>query len=304
MNDFFSQLAERLRNENDLSDITWALCRSNSYFQKIFIDYCFDNKIESETDSIEREFSEGNSRPDFLITDDKENRYILEVKIYDKNTHDEYKKQFKKDTRAFIANYNFLDKKGVYGVVRTWHEFIDHLEKECKGLNNPSIMGYIKYLKSVTNYFKGENMDLSKLNSLHTFVMIIKEIIESDNKKTKKIFQPDEGWIAFDVKFKQRNQNIHFQFGLGFWDKEPFVLIQFSKDTAQSIKDKLLNTKKRGNYYGIPKRVYTSAGNDAGWIDVTLKNDKFKKLCDAKIAVKEQKEILKKFYEETMKIIS
>ena len=35
---FFEYLADRMRNENDLSDITFALCKSNKDFQNLFTD--------------------------------------------------------------------------------------------------------------------------------------------------------------------------------------------------------------------------------------------------------------------------
>jgi hypothetical protein len=305
--DFFSYLAERLANENDISDITWALCRSDSRFQEIFLGYCFGDSIKLEIDSIEREVSKDDSRPDFTITDVEDKKYILEVKIYDKNVHKEYKNKFKNDTRAFIANYTFSDKDTIYHHVGTWHEFIKHLEG--KKLDNQLINGYIKYLKSVTNYFEGETMNLSNVYSLSTFVGAVREIIQSDGdgKKPKKDFAPNEGWIGYDVRYKKKNKNIHFYFGLYFWGKENTkentgVFIQFYKDTAQGILTKLLNTKEGGDYYDLPEEN-SDGDKGTGDINVFLKESKFKKLQDEKIPFEDQKDILDKYYHEVLNLL-
>ena len=38
---FFTALSERARKENDLSDITYAMCEANLEFQKFFLDFFF-----------------------------------------------------------------------------------------------------------------------------------------------------------------------------------------------------------------------------------------------------------------------
>lgn len=49
---FFEYLADRMRNENDLSDITFALCKSNKDFQNLFLNFCFDENLDTEYPSI------------------------------------------------------------------------------------------------------------------------------------------------------------------------------------------------------------------------------------------------------------
>ena len=44
----YKKLAEKFNSENDLSDITWALCSSNDTFQKIFLDYFFYKSIKND----------------------------------------------------------------------------------------------------------------------------------------------------------------------------------------------------------------------------------------------------------------
>ena len=54
-NTFFSFLSNRLRKENHLSDITWALCCTNEQFKNYFIKYCFEENIENIV-TFEREY--------------------------------------------------------------------------------------------------------------------------------------------------------------------------------------------------------------------------------------------------------
>ena len=65
--DFFETLSFRLKNENDLSDITWAMCLSCESFRNDFLHFFFPEMVIDKNISIEREVSENDSRPDFLI---------------------------------------------------------------------------------------------------------------------------------------------------------------------------------------------------------------------------------------------
>lgn len=62
---FFQVLAERMNKENDLSDITYALCTADEKFRDFFFEFCFDEKISVE--DINREYAVKNSRPDFYL---------------------------------------------------------------------------------------------------------------------------------------------------------------------------------------------------------------------------------------------
>jgi hypothetical protein len=303
---FFKNLAERMTNENDVSDITLALCRSCELFQKLFIDFCFYKSIKNEIDNIERETTFEKSRPDFIISDEEGKKYLLEVKLYDKNIHNEYKNISEIEKRAFIANYKIPKKGNIYHYNRTWHDFIIYLEKEFSDskINEPMIFGYIEYIKSVTSYFKGVNMDLSNLISLQTFVEIVKSIIKNDSKTPKKDFNLDGGIIAYEVKYKYKNQGIHFKFGIDFWEglDEPFINIAISyKDTSKAILNKLEKAKDYGKYY---KKDYNYDDRE-GYTDILfiLKKAQFNKLCDNNIDLKEQREILESYYQEIKKLI-
>lgn len=55
INLFFESMAERLTNENDLSDITYALCKTDNDFRKFFLEYCFEEAVD--TDNLIREYA-------------------------------------------------------------------------------------------------------------------------------------------------------------------------------------------------------------------------------------------------------
>jgi hypothetical protein len=54
---FFRKLSERLNKENNLSDITWALCESSEQFKNLFLEYCFDDEKIVNIDLFTREYS-------------------------------------------------------------------------------------------------------------------------------------------------------------------------------------------------------------------------------------------------------
>jgi hypothetical protein len=288
-------MAEKLKSENDLSDITWALCTSNDAFQKTFLDYCFDCSIKNDIDYIEREFVQDNKRPDFKIVDTEENEYLLEVKIKNRNLHDDYKKIENITSRAFIANYQLPENNKVYHYKKTWHGLIEYIEKQkekINGLGSPIVRGYLNYLKSVTNYFKGEEpMNLSNLHSLHCFLKTIKQIIESNNIDNAKLKCCEE-WSGYGFKFKKVNKAFNVWFGITFGDKESYVFLEFFDDCSKSIKETLLGTNK-GTYFKKPYHEDES-------IFVDIENKYLKMLCNDEKKYEDQKDILEKFFKEVM----
>jgi hypothetical protein len=86
---FFRELSRRMYKENDLSDMVYALCRSNSDFMQFFLNFIFGvEKLNASDFRIEREVSFENDRPDFVLTKkDSGERYFIEVKIGDRSQH-------------------------------------------------------------------------------------------------------------------------------------------------------------------------------------------------------------------------
>ena len=298
--DFFKKLAERLNSENDLSDITWALCSSNDAFQKIFLDYCFEESIKNDIYDIEREVVQDNTRPDFIITDNEKVKYLLEVKIYNKNIHENYGENFKDLTRAFIANYSFPENNKnnkVYKYKKTWHGLIEHIENKMNninGINNVIIKGYLSYLKSVTNYFKGESMNLSNLHSLSIFLKTIKQIIETTIVETKPKYVGCDEWVGYKFKFDKLNKHFNIWFGITFGNEENYLFLEFLEDCSESVKKTLIN-KSNGRYF---KKPYS----DGGSIYVDIESKYLKMLFDSEKTFEYQKEKLNEYFNEVINI--
>ncbi len=170
---FFEALSERAYKENDLSDITYAMCEADVKFRKFFLDFFFkDAHLDASKVTIEREHSEANGRPDFWIKDEEGIGYIVEVKIWDGKHHfDDYfdilKKSASNDATedevwhrlGYIANYESVKdvevtigdrRQKVKGLCRvtTWKEFCDALQA-ANYFEHPVISAYAAYVKRV-----------------------------------------------------------------------------------------------------------------------------------------------------------
>jgi hypothetical protein len=297
LNDFFEALSERLSNENHLSDITYAIMQADLTFRSIFFEFCFDEKHD-DIEIIEREYTEGNSRPDFyfkkISQDGREREYVLEVKINDPDIHPKYKTKFPNAILSFIANYNaqgkqFNAEKIYKNHVYTWHDFIIHLQKKMKENNNNNLIdGYIVYLKKVTQFLEAKSMNLKNTKDLIVFNTLLDKIITNfpnnslepnNNKKSH-----DEKSYGKSMTYKKQKRRIEFWMGVYFNDptSDPYVTIRY-KDFS----------RKKGNYF------YTLDG-DLEWI--YLKDDQNKKL-NSKGNIEEQEKILFDFLKEFLDAI-
>ena len=164
LTNFFSALSERAYKENDLSDVTYAVCRSDTAFMQFFLDFFFKGKIRLDDVKIfEREHSEGKNRPDFWIETKNGDVYIIEVKISDWNQHfEQYYNLLKQrlinsnlvwEHLGYIANYkvrttekgNPIDKDCI---VHTWKDF----KLAIDGSDFPKshlVLAYVHYLKAL-----------------------------------------------------------------------------------------------------------------------------------------------------------
>ena len=291
MDIFFNKLSERKYNENDLSDFTWAICYQNKEFNNFFVSYCFPNEKFTNINKFEREFRKSKSRPDFHFYNDN-TEYLLEIKIYDKNQHFvQYSKSFPKAKKSFLANYNLSEKINGYSLV-TWRNLILKLEKEIKInkiLNTDLIIGYLKYLKNVTNFYEETIMKFSNLNSLPTFYKITVDILEDKfhdkvkiDKRSKSI---DCDYYGLNLTNKKKNSKYFYLWvGLAFHN----VNVELAFQIHDCSKDRISNLKK-GEYFTIKE--------DNNWI--ILKENYFKELCTSN-NISKQKDILEKYYIEVL----
>lgn len=169
-------LAERKHNENDLSDITYALCYSDDEFCRFFLHFCFDEEIK--TFDLTREYQRDSSRPDFYFHDLENQERIIEAKLYDWNQHfNQYEKAFPSGKQAFIANYqheNVADWK-----IKTWKDFIIAL-KQSALCNKKMIEGYLHYLRLLLNIKEFSKINLNNCKSLPNFLENLKSLVKQD----------------------------------------------------------------------------------------------------------------------------
>lgn len=181
LRDFFSALGSRLYKENALSDITWALCLSSNVFKNAFLKFFFKNVADFSKATIQREYSKGESRPDFWIKNEK-HEYIIECKIYDRNDHfEQYQNDFPNTLKGYITNYRTYPRNGYE--IRTWKDFKAYLEKILLTTNNfveqekDLLNGYIGYLATVCSIIKFTKMKLTNLKSLLNFNLMLNQVI-------------------------------------------------------------------------------------------------------------------------------
>ncbi len=82
----FSNLSKRLRSENNLSDITWALAETFHEFKEKVMKFFFPELKDCKNVEITREKILGGSRPDFFAEFDGKN-FVIENKIENTNYH-------------------------------------------------------------------------------------------------------------------------------------------------------------------------------------------------------------------------
>ena len=167
---FFQAFAERAYKENDLSDVTYAVCRSDDAFMQLFLDFFFEGIVQVDNvKTFEREHCEDMGRPDFWIETKDGKVYIIEVKIGDWNQHfEQYHKLLKKQNSinsvqawghlGYIANYKVKTTENGKAInenchTRTWQEFKSKIEEnDCR--NNQLVAAYVHYLKSICHFYE------------------------------------------------------------------------------------------------------------------------------------------------------
>lgn len=306
INIFFESMAERLTNENDLSDITYALCKTDEDFRKFFLEYCFESPVD--TDNLIREYADEGSRPDFYFIGRDNNEYLIEVKIYDRNQHfDQYNKQFPNANYAYISNYILndgdlcdADRKALPSwKLKTWKDFYKKLS-ESEIHDKELVAGYLSYLKEIIHVKEFKEMDISNIRCLPEF---IENLITVANDKG---FFTYSGAKAINEcyygKFFQK-EIFYFWYGLYLPEASLYIGLKNHESWITSeVKDALnKNLKEISESEFSEKPFYNSDGNYGDyWFK--LKNDKYNILEDESQKDK-QFEILQGFLTSVMKSI-
>lgn len=203
----FVALSELAHKENDLSDVTYAMCEADLKFKQFFLDFFFrEANLDAHSVKIEREHSDMSGRPDFWITDTDGTIYIVEVKIWNGSHHFDYYDNLNgKKTSAkmrtdpsvwkrlgYIANYESV-KDIIVGAngekakdlcrVATWRDFHNALSR-YDFLGDSVIKAYAEYVKRVCPFdefaIKGDWMiDMDDFKAVKTFNENVKAVIEA-----------------------------------------------------------------------------------------------------------------------------
>ena len=310
---FISNLAERFRSENDLSDITWTMCQTSDRFQCAFLKFFFPwLKDDSRDVYIEREQSNDDSRPDFVFEYDGET-YLIENKIGDKNHHfEQYIKTFKIDPShlGYIANYP-IAKEGF--ITHTWKDFYLYLQLIVPDEEASLWNAYLNYVKDVCYiYNPTKAMNLNGMNSLYTFIRCLEDVfavdreeftseLYSNRKDTKSggnfLCRPLDGVMGkyFGLTFKGVHINKTWGWMGVYFERElPLICIGFrdEKNWGKPVYNFLSKS-----YQIIPEGKLCTAPypeDGAYWYDFKAPKD-FDKL-----SLEEQIKLLKDFFEETI----
>lgn len=245
LNLFFEALAARAYKENDLSDVTYAMCQSDSVFKKFFLDFFFPNANLSAEDAIfEREHSANNGRPDFWIRVNN-TTYIVEVKIWDGSHHfGQYKEMLKKENNCkedgawqylgYITNYEL---KHDSVPVKTWKDMHEKLKLK-NGFDDPIIIAYMSYVKSVCG-FETCNIDNFEFNPedfkyIQTLCQEIDKCVDDDKNKKIKAYNcsvnfKTKCWMGrhFELKDFKDGKSIWGFLGVTYKDEIANICVSF-----------------------------------------------------------------------------
>ena len=284
MGKFFTAISSRMWKENDLSDLTFALCEGNLCFKQFFLDFFFEkDTIDASKAKITREKSLDGSRPDFWINVGGVN-YIIEVKIWDQSHHFSQYLPFvegRKERLGYIAAYEITTdsdgskiRKEDYSGLRQWRDLVSKLASEVKeeglGAGDPAIIGYMRYVRSVCGieeqYKDIDEIDRRSLKCLYEVCASIVTAVKyckDDNKcdfYTRSPTNSDFSWrkgsfFEFDYKGRRAYGFIGVYFGKA--DEDPYFVVEF--DNAPGWGDRicedfhLMNDKLR--FYPDEKTV-------------------------------------------------
>ncbi len=307
---FFSKLADKFRKENDLSDITWALCETNLEFKKLFLSFFFSEIKDVSGIFLTREYSKDSSRVDFFFEKDNKD-YIIEVKKGDQDDHfEDYKRVFEGARFGWIANYEVAKNREDGIEIRTWNEFKEFLENSSNvsNFNSKTILttkAYCEYLRKVCSIIKINKMKFENLSSLHSFYRLIEKIINNRIKSdiicspSSKGIREYQTGMYFKLSKSEHPENaIYPWFGIFYYDeKSTCVCIYFGWQDCNSVYDNVKRHFKKGKYY----EKWTE--DDWNGLRVNLQQEHFDKFNSKESSVEIQEQILKEFLNEVVENI-
>lgn len=316
--DFFRFIAYKYRKENDLSDITWAMCQSCESFRDFFLKFFFP-EIQINTDiSIEREKSENDSRPDFYI-DNGGILYLIENKIFDTNHHfGQYDQTFniEPDRFGYITNYIIDDenlRKTGYRL-HTWLELYDSFSNNLPD-NEEELrlwQGYLEYVKNVCGIIKIEKpMKLDGIYSLFSLMQIFGKLTEREEEQFKVLtyntnklcgngYSIGATGVNFELIYKNReksDQRIWGWIGVYYDRAKPLVLMGFYDKPGWGVEfiNKLRPYKSKWTKQSSFEKP--NEEDSCLWFEMSKAlRERFEESDD----IKEQEKILKQFMDDVI----
>lgn len=304
---FFECFADYARKENDLSDVTVALCKANPRFKKLFIEFFFKDMNYNEIKDIKREVpsKDGGSRVDIMIEMHRDEKpYLIEVKKYDENHHfKQYVKAYDipEERLGYIANYQ-LNQKGNY-VTKQWKEFFEEIkaqtEKDELIRQDELIQGYAEYLNKTCYITYDKRIDLYNTESDDDFRRIFEDIVSIKEIQVKYYKKYQQNY-AYGFFFSKPNEIIDTEnggFGVFYFqpgnNPEISIVIHSRNEFEKRILSNILDD---GNYYLAPDRKEIL---NASSVVFRLKDTHMKNIVEGE-TYKIQHDILQSFYGEVI----
>ena len=213
LNLFFAALAGRFYKENDLSDVTWAMCEASPAFKRLWIRFFFGDALDPDAVvNIDREVpsDDRGGRVDFYLQTRTGETFLIEVKIGDRNQHfGTYDEAYSipPERLGYITNYP-LKNTGPYRP-RRWSELCYELEK-ADGIpagERELIQGYLDYLRRVCGIVMlTEKIDIERISALYGLALLIVELCADKTDRYEVSFYDlrdklDVRWLYFKVKY-------------------------------------------------------------------------------------------------------
>lgn len=308
ISDFIEYLSWRMKDENDLSDITWSFCESSEEFRNLFLTFFFGNDKYNwnKVTEFKREYSRAGSRPDFYFKNEGV-EYIIEVKINDRNQHfEQYNKKntFENAIKGYITNYKLNNYSGYS--LKTWEDFRNYIKNSNLKINRELLDGYINYLDNVCSIKEIKQMKLKAIESLYHFHNALDKIIECDNDnyfytrytQTDKSSDIRQG-RCFQLNFKKLDiGDIWGWIGL-YFNEQTVLCIEFDKNEGWGLPVfKILDSCDNHNEGIFASKPYEEDG--AYYFD--LLENQLQKFESTDI-VENQIEILNSFFQEVIKYV-
>lgn len=242
----FQNLAQRWRNENALSDMTWAMAETSSTFRDILIQFFRFDVSPVYPVSVEREQTIDTGRPDFKITNG-ERFFMIENKIYDRNYHIESycdTKETGYEGLGLITNH-VLDSQAQQVAsrnkvaCRTWLEFKQRLEQQMNEFPDEEracIQAYLTYVQGVCDMVDLQKIDFTGLQSLYHFHVLLQQVLEGLNHPRVRLeyYRPGYANCCFGDYYKVSMESEETRYypwvGVYFKEKDPTVYFAFRKD--------------------------------------------------------------------------